>query len=81
MNDPFSLAGRVALVTGASRGLGYAMAEALAAREAKWRRRCGVPTYAECSKVTPSSRRVRSQKPGEPANNYSIITYVKLRAG
>jgi gluconate 5-dehydrogenase len=29
MSDLFSLAGRVALVTGASRGLGYAMAEAL----------------------------------------------------
>jgi gluconate 5-dehydrogenase len=35
MNDPFSLAGRVALITGASRGLGFAMAEALAARGAK----------------------------------------------
>ncbi len=34
MNDPFSLVGRVALITGASRGLGYAMAEALAARGA-----------------------------------------------
>ena len=30
MSDLFSLAGRVALVTGASRGLGFAMAEALA---------------------------------------------------
>jgi gluconate 5-dehydrogenase len=29
VGDPFSLAGRVAVVTGASRGLGYAMAEAL----------------------------------------------------
>ena len=28
--NPFSLAGRVALVTGASRGLGFAMARALA---------------------------------------------------
>jgi gluconate 5-dehydrogenase len=34
MDDPFSLASRVALVTGASRGLGFAMAEALAARGA-----------------------------------------------
>ena len=34
MGDPFSLAERVALVTGASRGLGFAMAQALAARGA-----------------------------------------------
>ena len=30
MNDAFSLDGRVALVTGASRGLGFAMAQGLA---------------------------------------------------
>ncbi|TMJ43942.1 MAG: SDR family NAD(P)-dependent oxidoreductase, partial [Alphaproteobacteria bacterium] len=30
MTDRFSLKGRIALVTGASRGLGFAMAEALA---------------------------------------------------
>jgi gluconate 5-dehydrogenase len=35
MKDLFRLDGRVALVTGASRGLGYAMAEALAAYGAK----------------------------------------------
>src|SRR5438309_140195 len=35
MDDPFSLARRVALVTGASRGLGFAMADAMAARGAK----------------------------------------------
>ena len=31
MNNPFSLAGKIALVTGASRGLGFAMAQAMAA--------------------------------------------------
>src|SRR5262245_41485699 len=35
MTDRFSLAGRVALVTGASRGLGFARDEALAAHGAK----------------------------------------------
>ena len=30
MNNPFSLAGKIALVTGASRGLGFAMARAMA---------------------------------------------------
>ena len=35
MTDRFSLAGKVALVTGASRGLGFAMAEALAEHGAK----------------------------------------------
>ncbi len=34
MDDPFSLAGRVAILTGASRGLGFAMAEAMAERGA-----------------------------------------------
>ena len=35
MPDPFSLNGRTALVTGSSRGLGYAMAEALARHGAR----------------------------------------------
>ena len=34
MSDLFNLDGKVALITGSSRGLGFAMAEALAAREA-----------------------------------------------
>ena len=41
MSDPFDLSGRLAVVTGAKRGIGFAIAEALAAAGRRHHRRLG----------------------------------------